>query len=66
MSRLKIQHVKLFLLFFVIQTDKNHISNDQINFYLKDSLYGKLSFFTHFSKFVVFIKVMLVLHHLEK
>ena len=25
---------------------------------LKDSLYGKLSFFTHFSKFVVFIRVM--------
>ena len=24
----------------------------------KDSLYGKLSFFTHFSKFVVFIRVM--------
>ena len=26
---------KLFLLFFVTQTDKNHISNDQINCYLK-------------------------------
>ena len=26
--------------------------------YLKDSLNGKLSFFTHFSKFVVFIRVM--------
>ena len=35
MSQLKIQHVKLFLLFFVTQTDKNHISNDQINCYLK-------------------------------
>ena len=31
----KIQHVKLFLLFFVTQTDKNHISNDQINCYIK-------------------------------
>ena len=26
-------------------------------FRFKDSLYGKLSFFTHFSKFVVFIRV---------
>ena len=25
---------------------------------IKDSLNGKLSFFTHFSKFVVFIRVM--------
>ena len=35
MLRLKIQHVKLLLLFFVTQTDKNHIINDQINCYLK-------------------------------
>ena len=26
---------KLFLLFFVTQTDKNHISHDQVNCYLK-------------------------------
>ena len=33
------QHVKLFLLFFVTQTDKNHISNDQINCYLNNNYY---------------------------
>ena len=34
-------------------------SFDILQFILfKDSLYGKLSFFTHFSKFVVFIRVM--------
>ena len=32
----QIQHVKLFLLFFVTQTNKNHISNNQINCYLKE------------------------------
>ena len=36
----------------------NEINEQFQSILLKDSLYGKLSFFTHFSNFVVFIRVM--------